>query len=271
MPLIFSYHQSTLQNFLQPLCSLLMLDAHIHPPRESEPAINPGRGEQEGVVMTEAGVEQNATDTFQQVTSATDKVEDSTPAHNGDLNQNSLTEQPKLSKNALKRIRRQEAWLEKKKDRRFREKQKKKEARVRKREEALKAQAETHIPEMKDVVHNGPRTPPPLAGIVDRHSAIAGQKRKAGENGLVAEEVDGQSKRAMAEKQKTNPIKVPIGVIIDCGFDDCMTKKVPRHILSLLARTVQLNNWSRRLFLFRPKSPGATPRTGNLRYKFNSL
>ena len=234
-----------------------MVDTHIQQLYGSEPTIYPGKGKQDDAVMAEAGVEQNTTDIFQQVT-ATDRVVNATPAHDGNQNQDSLTEPPKLSKSALKRIRRQEAWLEKKKDRRVREKQKKKEARLKKREEILKTQVETHIPKTED------------DGNVDGHSFVVGQKRRAEENGSV-EKVDGQSESTMEKKQKINPIKVPIGVIIDCGFDDCMTEKVPRQICSLLTCPVQLNNWNRRLFLFRAKSLGATPRTGNLRCKFSSL
>lgn len=199
-----------------------MVDAHIHPLCESEPAIY----QEKDVAMTEARVEQNATATFQEAISVTDRAENSTLAYDGDQK---LTDPPKLSKNALKKVRRQEAWLEKKKDRRFREKQKKKEARLRKRDEILKAQAETRILETKDVVQNGLQPSPPPTGIVAADSAVAGQKRKVGENESV--EADGQSKSATVKKQKIKPIKVPIGIIIDCGFDDCMTEKVPRHIL----------------------------------------
>lgn len=203
----------------------------------SIPAVYSGRGRQDGVIKTETGMEQNALDTFQWLTSATDRVENFTTAHGGDQDQNSLVEPPKLSKNALKRIRRQEAWLEKRKEKRSREKLKKKETRMKKREEKLNAQLGTHSPETKDVVQNELQPSPPPTGIVDGYTAVAGQKRKAGENPPVAERVDGQSKGVMAKKKKINPIKVPIEVIIDCGFDDCMTEKVLRHILSLLTHT----------------------------------
>lgn len=135
-------------------------------------------------------------------------------------------DQPKLSKNALKRLRRQQAWEERKQDRRLKDKQKKKEkkeAEAREREEALKAKAEagtvagkTSLPEL---VQNGnPNT---------ANGAGTRQKRKAGEDEVAAEsDGDGADGAVVVKKQKIKATQVPITIIIDCGFDDLMHEKV---------------------------------------------
>jgi len=112
--------------------------------------------------------------------------------------------QPQLSKNALKRLRRQQAWEKQKKERRLREKLKKKQ----KKEEERQAREE------------GSR-------------AKAGQKRKAGseeEGDTMGAEEDLQN-GAIVKKHKKVPTLVPITVIIDCGFDGLMHEKVRGYIL----------------------------------------
>lgn len=113
-----------------------------------------------------------------------------------------LQPQPQLSKNALKRLRRQQAWEEQKKERKLRDKLKKKQ----KKEEERRAREE----ELR---------------------AKAGQKRKAGSEEGDAVKAEDLENEAIVKKQKKAPTLVPITIILDCGFDDLMHEKVRDYIL----------------------------------------
>jgi len=111
--------------------------------------------------------------------------------------------EPQLSKNALKRLRRQQAWEEQKKERKLRDKLKKKQ----KKEEERRAREE-------------------------ESKAKAGQKRKVGgeEEGDAVDAEDLEN-GAIVKKQKKTPTLVPITIIIDCSFDDLMHEKVCDYIV----------------------------------------
>ncbi|RPB21515.1 hypothetical protein L211DRAFT_840703 [Terfezia boudieri ATCC MYA-4762] len=121
--------------------------------------------------------------------------------------------EPQLSKNALKRLRRQQAWEEHKKERKLRDKLKKKQ----KKEEERRAREE-------------------------ESKAKPGQKRKAGgeEEGDAVDAEDLQN-GAIVKKQRKTPTMVPITIIIDCGFDDLMHEKEVTSLSSQLTRSYSDN------------------------------
>ncbi|KAF8449715.1 guanine-1-methyltransferase-domain-containing protein [Terfezia claveryi] len=117
-----------------------------------------------------------------------------------------------LSKNALKRLRRQQAWEEHKKERKLRDKLKKKQ----KKEEERRAREE-------------------------ESKAKPGQKRKAGGEEGDAVGTEDLQNGAIVKKQKKTPTLVPITVIIDCGFDDLMHEKEVTSLSSQLTRSYSDN------------------------------
>lgn len=118
-----------------------------------------------------------------------------------------------LSKNAQKRLRKQQVYQEKKAERKLRDKMKKKEAQAKKREEA--------------------------AAQNDNTDAFnIGQKRKAGEDTPVPPSpISGR----LTKKYKQTATLVPITILIDCAFDDLMTDKEIVSLSSQITRTYSDN------------------------------
>ncbi|EXJ89972.1 hypothetical protein A1O3_03039 [Capronia epimyces CBS 606.96] len=143
---------------------------------------------------------------------------------NGDPETEPQSTKP-MSKNQLKKIRKQEEWEAGRQYRKAKRKQKLQEKRARKRaaREEGEAQQQNASGEHHHQEHNG-GTPVPSAAPT------------------AAQQNQDQSQTSLSKPKPRRPVQLPVTILIDCGFDDLMLEKERISLGSQITRSYSDNS-----------------------------